>query len=105
LKQAKGLEILPGIYEASLKNLEKCRKVDESENILSSNQDDIDEDEKKVDNCEIDDGEPFCEEMNEMQEALQGMTAEEWKAILGDLDLDEDLFDNGDGEDDDDSNY
>ena len=95
LKESRGLEILPGIHEASLKNLERCK--------LSSNQELADGEITEVEEVAEDEeeyGEPLCRDMNEMQKALQGMTAEEWKAILGDLELDEDLFDDNASKDD-----
>ncbi len=100
LKESRGLEILPGIHKVSIENLEKCKKKFTDEEYDSPQEP---SDNETILKEEIDfEGykEPLTKEMNEMQEALQGMTAEEWKAILADLDLDDDLFDESLCEDD-----
>jgi len=105
LKLCKGLEILPGIHEVSLKNLERCRKSHSVEDIsIDVTQDSADEQNIEEEENENEEGsdqeyeEQLCGEMGQMQKALQEMTAEEWKTILGDMDL-EDLLDDGDADD------
>lgn len=110
LNESRGLEILPGLYEESIKNLERCKIANNNENEsrLSDegfdDDEDYNDDEQEIGVNEQEDEyiEPLTGEMNEMQQALQSMTAEEWKALLGD-DYD-DLFDKDFESDEDDVN-
>jgi len=89
----KGMEILPGIHRSSLEKLNQCRiqhvNIDEDV-VLEGNEAIVEEATEDGDDVLDDDDmaleyeEPLRQDMSEMQQALQEMTAEEWKALLGD---------------------
>ncbi len=101
LQLCKGIEILPGIHQASLENMEKCKRPNSDVDVL------IEESEGEEAGTGVEDGnteqidingmvdsnyeyeEPLSDGMNEMQKALQEMTPEEWAAILGDFEFDD----------------
>jgi len=118
--KCKGLEILNGIHETALQNWNKCKKYDGDDNASGSLvselsrsdtvTDDVeDQEEDSEELSERNDVEPLTSEMVELQKALQQMTAEEWREMMGEHFIDdddlvedaysEDLNDETDGED------
>ena len=99
LKLCKGIEVLPSLHYSALNFLDQCKSQnnnnDKNEsNIINSN-DIIEQQNNLHDHSTVDDNDeeydhPMSNEMSNMIGALQGMTAEEWKAILGDYEIDED---------------
>lgn len=88
-----GLEILPGIHRSSLDKLNQCRiqNVNTDEDVVLEGNGAIGEEATEDDGGVLDDDdmkleyeEPIRQDMSEMQQALQEMSAEEWKALLGD---------------------
>jgi hypothetical protein len=91
LELCKGLEILPGIHRASLDKMKQCRvsvveEIDQENNIVGKDSE-IEFSKSKGNNIDalaLTYDEPLCQDMTEMQQALQEMSTEEWKALLGD---------------------
>ena len=88
-----GLEILPGIHRSSLDKLNQCRiqNVNTDEDVVLEGNGAIGEEATEDDGGVLDDDdmkleyeEPIRQDMSEMQQTLQEMSAEEWKALLGD---------------------
>ena len=119
LKLSKGIEILPKLHESAMQYLSQCSETltispinkddndDNSQNdgengddcsimekeLLNVQQDlDLGAKDTNYDDDNVNDNEysePLSNEMSNMIGALQEMTAEEWKAILGDYEMEE----------------
>jgi len=120
--KCKGLEILNGIHETALQNLNECKKyyeLDDSGPVSDISRLDCNTEEEEdisgelttvVEEDERNDAEaePLTSEMVELQKALQQMTAQEWQDMMGEHVIDddsvadvyiEDLKDETDGDD------
>ena len=104
-KLCRGLEILPGIHQTAVEIISSFDKTETGttenteqslpkEEYIStgSASEEID---TSVSDDDIFEEEPLCEGLNDIQKSLQEITPEEWKEILGDLEIDEDLLEDG----------
>ncbi len=109
LKLSKGVEILPNLHASAMEFLEECNVCEGAsmdDNITKEMELEDDRDNREEvfggdgDYNNGDDyAQPLSNEMNKMINALQGMTAEEWKEILGDdFELDVELVEDDEDE-------
>ena len=86
LKSCIGVEILPSIHQLSLEKLEACSVLPENDFVNSDHfNEETNEEHPHVDELESNYYvEPLTSEMSEIQQALEAMTPEEWKELLGD---------------------
>ena len=114
MKLCKGIEILPSLHESALSYLDKCEITrnnngndeelgeepsyyDKKDDLQQQQQDAIDIDDQDDNEEEEEENiEPLSKGMNDMIGALQEMSAEEWKQILGDCGIDESDLENFD---------
>ena len=101
LKLCRGIEVLPGIHDLAMKNLQKCKKIQHSSNSQNTNvpkENDSNLDKSKrptMDSTKLNvidenmtdeqtDDSPLSSPMDSIKDILEGMSQEEWKELLGD---------------------
>lgn len=87
LKSSIGVEILPSIHQLSLEKLEACTTMTQESDIEKDIRCSKQTNEETLDINEVESNfyvEPLTNEMSELQKALEAMTPDEWKELLGD---------------------
>ena len=93
MKLCKGIEILPKLHDSALRVLGQCKEgkggfddvKEEEEETIDNTMIDTNSEEEEV---KVDEDKLLTNGMNKMIDVLQDMTEEEWKEILGNIDID-----------------